>query len=135
MLLGMSCYFLGLRHRRVIGLYLVRYWFLVLLLCAMIWPPGEHQRFDEIPPPPRDMELRVRVYLLEGIFVVIWLAAGERLVQPEIFTEDRLAFLNNWGLLVFLVHKAIHMTILPPFNWTVLVLLAPACYWAQNLSR
>jgi len=132
MIVGMSCYFLGLRHRRVIGLYVVRYWFAVLLACAMIWPPGAHQRFDEIPPPPEDMELRIRVYLLEAIFVVIWLAAGERLVQPEIFTEDNLTFLNNWGLIIFLVHKAVHMTILPPLNWTLLLLLAPACYLVQR---
>lgn len=127
MIMGMSCYFLGLRHRRLIGMYIVRYWFLVLLVCALIWPPGVHQRFDENPPVPEDIDLRIRVYLLEAVFAVVWLAAGERLVQPEIFTEDKLTFLNNWGLLVFLVHKAVHVAIVPPLNWTVLLLLAPAC--------
>mmetsp|Transcript_12056 Transcript_12056/g.28304 ORF Transcript_12056/g.28304 Transcript_12056/m.28304 type:complete len:483 (-) Transcript_12056:59-1507(-) len=125
MLMGMSCYYLGMRHRRIIGLYIVRYWFALLLLCALLWPPTVHTRFDE--DPPTDVELRIRVNLLELIFIVTWLVAGERLVQPEIFTEDKLDYLNSWGLLVFLIHKAVHITIKPPLNWTFLLLLAPVC--------
>lgn len=135
MLMGMSCYYFGLRHRQLIGRYVVRYWFAVLLVGALLWPPGAHQRFDEVPPGPQDTEQRIRVYLLEAIFVVIWLAAGERLVQPEIFTEDKLKFLNNWGMLTFLVHKAVHIAVVPPLNWAFLVLLAPACYLVEHSFR
>mmetsp|Transcript_18627 Transcript_18627/g.54087 ORF Transcript_18627/g.54087 Transcript_18627/m.54087 type:complete len:310 (-) Transcript_18627:26-955(-) len=130
MTIGLCCYYLGLRMRRQIGVYVIRYWFVVMLACGLLWPPGVHDRFDENP--PREVDTRVRVNLLELIFIVLWLAAGERLVQPEIFTEDKMDFLNNWALLLFLVHKAVHMTIVPPLNWATLLLLAPACHLMQH---
>mmetsp|Transcript_11573 Transcript_11573/g.24385 ORF Transcript_11573/g.24385 Transcript_11573/m.24385 type:complete len:466 (-) Transcript_11573:88-1485(-) len=126
MMVALTCYYLGLRNRRKIGEYVIRYWFVVLFFCALLWPPGTLGRFDEHP--PTDLERRIRWNLLEAIFVIIWLVAGERLVQKEIFTEDRLDFLNEWALILFLVHKAVHIMFVPPLNWVALVGLAPVCY-------
>lgn len=133
MMLTLTCYYLGLRHRRIIGEYIVRYWFLVLFACALLWPPGLHVRLDEHPPGPEQIGLRCRAEILEAIFIVVWLAAGERLVQREIFTEDKLDFLNDWALIVFLVHKAVHIMLVPPLNWVFLVAIAPACYAWRKL--
>jgi hypothetical protein len=132
-MLGLAAFYLGVRHRQKIGIYIVRYWFVVIFICGLIWPPGTSTRYDEHP--PEELSLRVRVNLLEGIICTVWLVAGDRLIQPEIFTEDRMEFLGNWALLIFLVHKFCHMTLPPPLNWTVLVALAPAFYLVEMLRR
>uniref|UniRef100_A0A7S0FWU0 Uncharacterized protein n=1 Tax=Pyrodinium bahamense TaxID=73915 RepID=A0A7S0FWU0_9DINO len=130
MLLALTSYYLGLRHRRVIGELVVRYWFVVLFFCGLLWPPGIHGRFDE--DPPKDIELRVRVNLLEAIFVVVWLVAGERIVSPEIFKKDKMDFMNDWALVVFLTHKAVHIVVPSPLNWAFLVGLAFVCWLCRN---
>lgn len=129
MMIGLTCYFFGLRGRRRIGEYVIRYWFVVLFACALLWPPEYSFRIDE--DPPKELEFRVRCQVLEAVFVVVWLVAGDRLVQPEIFTEDRLQFLNLWALITFLVHKAVHMLIPSPWNWAFIIALAPVC-WAYE---
>jgi hypothetical protein len=126
MMLAMTCYFFGLRHRRKIGEYVIRYWFVVLFACAILWPPGLRERLDE--QPPTELELRARYALLEFIFVTVWLVAGEHLVQRAIFEEDHLHFLNEWTLLLFLVHKAVHLMLSFPANWAVLIGLIPLVY-------
>jgi len=127
MMISLACYYLGLFGRRTIGNYIVRYWFCVLLLFSLLWEPGTMTRYDESP--PAELTVRIRVNLLEGLFVTVWLVAGERLVQSEIFTEDKLQFMNYWALIVFLVHKAVHIAIVPPFNWVVLLAIVPACHY------
>lgn len=129
-MLGLVCYHLGLLHRRKIGEYIVRYWFLVIIVCSLLWPFGLHIRLDEHP--PLDSILRARFACLECILIVCWLVAGERIIQKEIFTEDRLEFLSDWALLAYLTHKAIHILIRPPFNWLVIVGLAPVCYYLRR---
>lgn len=130
MMITLTCQYLGLKGRRKVGEYVIRYWFVVLLLCTLLWPPGEFGRFDENP--PTRMDTRIRINLLEAIFVVVWLVAGERLVQPEIFTEDGMDFLNSWALIVFLVHKAVHIMFVPPLNWGALLAIAPVCYLSRR---
>lgn len=130
MMLAMTCYFFGLRHRRKIGEYVIRYWFVVLFACAILWPPGLRQRLDE--QPPTEVELRARYALLEFIFVTVWLVAGENLVQRAIFEEDKLQFLNEWTLLLFLVHKAVHLMLSFPANWAVLIGLIPVVYVSRH---
>lgn len=132
-MLGMAAFYLGLRHRQRIGTYIVRYWFLLIFVCTIIWPPGAGVRYDENPPP--DVELRVRVNLLEAIFTTVWLVAADRLVQAEIFTEDCLEFLGTWALLVFLVHKAVHIVLPHPLNWTFLLVLIPVCKYYESWRR
>lgn len=127
MTIALAVYYLGLLHRRRLGEYVIRYWFVVLFGCALLWPPGADVRFDETP--PMDISTRIRVNLLEAIFVIVWLVAGDRMVQREIFAEDKLDFLNLWALVVFLVHKAVHIVFVSPLNWIVLLGLAPACYY------
>jgi len=135
-MLGLVCYFYGLRNRKGVAELLARYWMVVLFGCALLWPPGEyannHHRFDE--EPIDRLDERARWNALEGIFVMIWLVAGERLVDPKIFTEHKLGFLNEWALLVFLLHKAIHITIMRPLNWIALLALAPLCKYMLNRS-
>mmetsp|Transcript_63436 Transcript_63436/g.163237 ORF Transcript_63436/g.163237 Transcript_63436/m.163237 type:complete len:459 (+) Transcript_63436:69-1445(+) len=130
MTIAMAVYYLGLQNRRKIGEYLIRYWFVLLFVCALLWEPGTHQRFDEVP--PTTISTRVRVNLLEAIFVIAWFLAGDRMVQKEIFSEDRLDFLNLWALIVFLVHKAVHIVFPQPINWLILLGLAPICYYASR---
>lgn len=132
-MLALTCYHLGLEGRRKIGKYIIRYWFVVIWVCSLLWPPYIDYRLDEHP--PQGFPLRFRYTLIEMIFVVCFLTAGERLVQKEIFTEDRLQFLNTWALIVFLVHKAVHILIPPPFNWIFLVALMPTCWACQNLKE
>jgi len=124
-MIGMTCYYLGLRHRKVVGTYLVRYWFLVLFACAMLWPPGAHGRFDENP--PKALTHRVMDNAQEALLVVLFLTAIERMVDTNIFMVDipksTMWALNVYGFLLFLVHKAIHIMIPQPLNWFLLVAL------------
>lgn len=135
MMVTMTCYYLGLKGRRKIGEYVIRYWFVILFVCSVLYPPGSHIRYDEHPPQPYETSLRMRLNLIEFMFILGWLTAGERLFQPEIFTEDRLEFLNDWSLIVFLVHKAVHIMFLPPFNWVAIGAVAPACYIVRQRQR
>jgi len=127
MTIALTVYELGLLRRRTIGRYVVRYWFLIGLVCTLIWVPGTYGRLDM--DPPHEFAIRARFHLIEAILVICWLVAGERFVSNKIFTEDRMGFLNDWSLLVFLVHKAIHIAVPSPLNWAILVGLAPACYY------
>lgn len=135
MMLGMTCYHLGLRYRRTVGQYVIRYWFLVLFALVMLWPLGLRQRLDENPPAQNQVEYRVRFQLMEAICVVCWIAAGDRAVQPEIFSKDKLGFLNDWALLLFLIHMAIHTVFPPPWNWIILVALAPLCFLVRQCRQ
>jgi hypothetical protein len=125
-LLGFVVAHLGLRHRLKVATVIVRYWFVWLIACGMIWRPGTSQRLDC--EPPSDALGRLRVNTLDAFFIVAWLTAGEYLFDDRIFTKDKLAFLNWWALAVFLLHKAIHILFPFPANWAILVSLIPACY-------
>jgi len=125
---------LGLRHRTQVAKVVVRYWFVLFMVCALVWIPGTHVRLDT--QPPSDAMGRLRVNYLEGFFVIAWLAAGENIFDSKIFTEDRLGFMNTWALAVFLVHKAVHILFPSPTNWAVLLALIPACWlWTWRQTR
>jgi len=126
--IGLAVYFLGLAHRKVVGRYFVRYWFIMLFLFALLWPPGQVGRFDEHP--PHELGPRLRDNLLEMIFMIMFLCGMELIVDPAIFTVDKMQFLGYWALIVFLVHKAVHITTPPPFNWIIIVGLVPLCWLA-----
>lgn len=130
MMLALTVYYFGMRHRRTLGIYAARYWFIVIFICGLVWRPGSFGRFDETP--PEEIHMRVRVNFVEAVFMLVWLIAGEHIAKPEIFTVDKLEFLNDWALLVFLVHKAVHMILPSPVNWVFLVALAPACWLVRR---
>eukprot|EP00928_Gymnodinium_smaydae_P034091 TRINITY_DN24240_c0_g1_i2.p1 TRINITY_DN24240_c0_g1~~TRINITY_DN24240_c0_g1_i2.p1 ORF type:complete len:231 (+),score=34.91 TRINITY_DN24240_c0_g1_i2:894-1586(+) len=132
-MIAQICYYFGLRHRKTIGNYVVRYWFVVLFLAALLWEPTRHERLDMTP--PKDILLRARYALAEFLFVFVWLVAGERLVHPEIFTQDRLGFLNEWSLALFLFHKAAFIAVPAPWSWVVLLALAPIASVALSVCR
>eukprot|EP00928_Gymnodinium_smaydae_P042397 TRINITY_DN2855_c0_g2_i2.p1 TRINITY_DN2855_c0_g2~~TRINITY_DN2855_c0_g2_i2.p1 ORF type:complete len:466 (+),score=69.91 TRINITY_DN2855_c0_g2_i2:194-1591(+) len=125
-MIAQVCYFFGLRNRKKIGAYVVRYWFVVLFFAALLWDPTTHERLDMSS--PKDVLVRARNAAAEFLFVAVWLVAGERLVRPEIFTEDRLGFLNEWALAVFLVHKAAFIVVPGPWAWAALMALIPVIY-------
>jgi len=130
MLMGIVCYLFGLKWRKQISDVFVRYWFLMIFACVVLWPPGGYGRFDEHP--PHDAEMRVRYNVIECLFVVAFFIGGQRMVDPGIFTEDKLGFMNDWALIVFLVHKACHIMLIRPLNWVVLIALAPGCWWYRQ---
>merc|ERR1719373_510303 len=74
--LAFVCAHLGLRCRTQVGNAVVRYWFAILIICGLLWVPGTDRRMDV--DTPRDLITRCRVNLLEAIFVVVWMTAGER---------------------------------------------------------
>jgi hypothetical protein len=71
---------------------------------------------------------RMEYNLLEFIFVVIFFTALERGIDEKIFSQDKLDFLGNWAMLLFLVHKAVHMLFDSPYNWFVLLGLTFPCW-------
>lgn len=131
--LGLTCYYCGVAYRRFIGKYLARYYFFVLFVSALLWPTGFFKRLDEHP--TLDPVLRARNTLLEALWVVVFLTAMERMVEPEIFVEDQLQFLGNWTLLLFLVHKAVQIVLPVPWSWVVLFALLPLCKAMQGKKK
>ena len=70
---------------------------------------------------------------MESICLVAWLSASDRFFSREIFTVDRLGFMNDWALVIFLVHKAMHQIFGLPYSWIVLLLLIPATSFASYI--
>lgn len=117
----------GLSYRRQVGAVVMKYWFVWLFACALIWPCGLHGRVDE--DPPKDPEIRFRVNLLEGIITTAWFVAGDRLLDPKMFAaEHHMDVLGEWALLTYLTHKAIHVLIPAPMNWVAILGLLPLIY-------
>lgn len=132
-MLGLTSFYCGIAGRRVIGKYMTRYYFGVLFLSAVLWPAGTFRRLDEHP--TSDPVLRARSTLLEAVWVVLFLTGMERMVEPEIFSEDRMQYLQNWALLLFLVHKAVQLLLPVPWSWLVLVGLLPVCRMMQGNTK
>jgi hypothetical protein len=132
-LLGMSAYYLGLAHRRTIGKYMMRYWWLLLFSFALLIPPGTFGRFDETPEKMSET-FRIRYHVVELAMVVMFLSAAERMADDGIFTEDKCQWLSWWALYVFLFHKFVHLVAPVPFNWIVLVLSCPVTYLIHGRS-
>mmetsp|Transcript_13478 Transcript_13478/g.31693 ORF Transcript_13478/g.31693 Transcript_13478/m.31693 type:complete len:450 (+) Transcript_13478:111-1460(+) len=131
MLLGLTCYLFGLYKKERLADLAQRYWFVIVISLGVIWRPGTEGRFDS--KPPEDLELRTRCQMIELIFMAWWLVAGERWVDHKIFTEDRLAFMGDWALLIFMVHKALHIILPNPFNWIAIASLVPVCWFLRRI--
>eukprot|EP00439_Symbiodinium_sp_Y106_P078565 s792_g17.t1 len=125
-LLGMVSFAYGVRYRKIVGDYVCRYWFLVLIAFGLTWPPSLDVRLDVHP--THNLILRSKAEIMETVCILAWLCASDRFFPREIFTEDRLGFLNDWALLLFLVHKAVHMIFGLPLSWFVLIGLMPVAW-------
>lgn len=130
-LLSLAIAHLGLRRRAEVATIVVRYWFVLLIICGLIWIPGTNARLDN--EAPRAALGRLRVQSLDTFFILAWVVAGEFMFDDRIFTVDKLYFLNWWALAVFLLHKAIHICFSFPTNWAILLALIPACWlWTRR---
>merc|ERR1719203_2622004 len=58
MMLAMTVYYMGLRYRRKFGEYVIRYWFFVIFIGSVLWPPGYNGRIDVTPPVDESLRLR-----------------------------------------------------------------------------
>jgi len=124
-LMGLSFHYLGLAGRTFIGEYLVRYWFMFLFTCSLLWQPGMFGRLDESP--PTDLAVRFRYYLLEFWFALLFFTAVERIVDRRIFSKDRLHFLGYWSLLIFLIHNFFVVLGTQMTYWFMLVVTMLLC--------
>mmetsp|Transcript_82582 Transcript_82582/g.229125 ORF Transcript_82582/g.229125 Transcript_82582/m.229125 type:complete len:453 (+) Transcript_82582:99-1457(+) len=133
MLLGLVCFHLGLKYRRQVGNVAVRYWFVWLSVCGLVWKPGTSGRMDLLM--PEDWSMTWRMRFIDTVYMGVWLVAGDRFVDPKIFTEDKCNFINNLGLFLFLVHKAIHIVLPVPWNWVLILSLGPVFYAFSRLRH
>jgi len=131
-MLGLVCCECGLSHRRIVGEYMLRYWFVFLFVCGILWPPGTQSRMDEHP--PRQLNVRFTYNLLEMLFTMLFLCAMERMIDPKIFRKDRMQFFGNFALALFLVHKAVYILVPRPYCWIVIFSLVPICYVCTGQS-
>jgi len=129
MLLGTTCFYLGLSKRRQIGIVIARYWWVLLFVIGLVWLPGTYGRYDQLQSTPWELTWRMR--LLDMFFLSAFLSAGERFADPKIFTEDKLGFIGNLGLFLFLVHKAVHLVVPAPWNWVLLMSFGPM-FWLAS---
>lgn len=120
----------GLEGASILRLYGVRYWWMVALALALLWNPTWSQRFDERP--PEDWFMSWRVVTSEFVCTVGFLTVGECMFDPKIFTEDKAAWLSDLGLLLFVVHRAIHVAVPQPWNWIVLISLSVPMWWRRR---
>jgi len=81
MIPGMAAYH-GIRHRKKAGDYVVRFWFVILISFALLWPPYLQNRMDMHP--THDGILRTKCELVETVCIIAWLCAGERMFSKEI---------------------------------------------------
>jgi hypothetical protein len=125
-LVGLTAAKAGLRGAAVLRNLIHKYYFLLLLFATWLWDPVWSTRWDEHP--PQDLFTLFRVKVSEMLFLIMFLAAGELAFDPAIYTEDACMWLGNWSLLLFLVHKAVHILFGQPFNWIILIGSHPV-YW------
>jgi len=124
---GFIATFLGMRHRGHICKLVIRYWFMVVFICGILAVPGLKRSLEE--DPINDYWIRLRVGLIETIFVICWLTGGDQMVDHKIFTEDKLQWVSYWSLLVYCSHVALFM-VLPNqlwAGWLVLIMEAIPC--------
>lgn len=131
--LGVELFVVGLVATRVgmkgvayLRRALHRWWFLFAISLGLLWDPTWDVRFDE--KPPSDLLTVLRVKMSEAMCVIGFLCAGELLFDATTFAMPQHAWLRDYGLLLFLTHKAVHILVPHPFNWFCLLLLAFFCW-------
>lgn len=131
-LMGMTANGAGLKHAAMLREFLRKFWLLPLLMLAFLWGWTDDWaiRMDEHPPEQPVTILRVQ--LCEAIWVVSFLAAGSLWFDGEAWTDRLRAWLNDYSLALFLVHKAVHLLVPKPYSWFILFLLLPAIFWFKH---
>jgi len=133
MLLGLVCRHFGLMRRKLLGRYVCRYWFLWMGACGLMWIPGTHGRYDLLQ--PTDWQYTWRMRILEFVFMGVWLVGSDRFIDSGIFTEDKMDFINDYCLALYLMHRAVHIVFPSPFNWLVLAALCPFFWYWKRTER
>jgi len=133
LLVALVAHEFGLALRAQIGKILQRYWMVVCFMLAFFSTPGLHGPLLEVPPPQE--YVKERYMIIEPIIVVAWLTFGDRMVDPKIFTEDRLMWVNDWALISFLVHKAVFWAFNLPTGWVCILIVGPICWFCRRLER
>eukprot|EP00913_Durusdinium_trenchii_P031422 g29417.t1 len=110
MILGMVTQTYGLMYRKTVGDYVCRYWFVLLIAFAIIYPPYLDKRLDMYP--TFDRILRSKVEVMEAICLLAWLSASDRDKAELAEAASDLAMHLIFGL---------------PYSWIVLVALIPVC--------
>lgn len=123
--LGLVCYHYGLMHRRLIGEYVIRYWPVFLFVVSAICPTGPLLGRGDTHP-VRAAHSHAGVVAAEMLLVVFYLSAMERMVDPKIFSTDKLHIIRSATLPVFLFFEATWLTCPWPFSWTLLGALVGA---------
>lgn len=126
---------MGLKGAGSIRRWLRRYWFFFLLALAFLWDPRWDRRLERMDEsPPADLPTLVRVKASEALCVVGFLSAGELLFDAKWFAQAHNAWLMEYGLVLFLAHKAVHILAPSPLNWLILVGLAGVCWLRHRRS-
>lgn len=130
-LVAMTAHFLGLARRSQLGAMARRYWMVVLFVGGILWQPGLVGDMTHQPPASGDW-LRSRYVLTEAVLVLAWLTGGMYMADPKIFSEDGLGFVNDWILLVYLLHQAAFTLLGDQFTYGFLALLLPVCWFLRS---
>lgn len=113
--IGLTAGTLGIKGRATMRKWLSRYYVVFFLAMQFLWDPTWDLRLDEHP--PQDFVNMFRFKISEFGWIVGFLVCGEIMFDPKIFTEDKMYWVNDWCLLLFLVHKFIHDVVPSPFSW------------------
>lgn len=130
MMVALTAQYLGLSYRQQIGKLVHRYWMVVCFALAFLWTPG--MRGPLMTQPPEDLYTRERHILIEAVCIISWLTAGQHMVDPKIFAEDKLSWVNEWALVAFLVHRGMDWLFPWPLPWIILIALGPACWLCRS---
>eukprot|EP00933_Yihiella_yeosuensis_P052897 TRINITY_DN51033_c0_g1_i1.p1 TRINITY_DN51033_c0_g1~~TRINITY_DN51033_c0_g1_i1.p1 ORF type:complete len:442 (+),score=48.79 TRINITY_DN51033_c0_g1_i1:149-1474(+) len=138
-LIAMVACRLGMAKRRQVGTALFRYWYVLAVACGLLWRPGfpgsggtETLKAVGIGIDFEDERARmIKDHVIEAMLVILWLTAGQYMVDPKIFSEDGLSWLNEWALLAFLLNTAFQLILAWPLDWVALLALGPVC-WVLN---
>lgn len=122
-LIGLVGAVLGMRWAAALKYWMARYYVLFLLTAAFLWNPTWDVRMDEHP--PEVMKIIFRVQVSELIWVIAFMASGSLWFTEESWPEWVRAWLSNFALALFLVHKAVHVAVDVPFNWLLIFGLLP----------
>jgi len=131
-MVALAALHLGLHRRRQLGKLVLRYWMVVAFVLGFLWPPGLVVGNLE---PPRGFSMHGRYVLLEAIIVSGWLCAGQLLFDTKIYTQDKLAWVNDWALMAFITHRAVLWGFGFHMGWAVLLALGPVCLAGSWCAR
>jgi hypothetical protein len=125
-ILGFAATQFGLHHRKRLGNLVIRYWFVFLAVCAALADGLPMTRSAELDP-FKDSKQQMSYVAVELLFVVAWLAAGDRLVDREIYDKDGHTWVGKWGLLLYVSHYALFVSVRIEVAYTLLLAMIIPC--------